>query len=122
MAAGTVVVLVCVVIFPSPQDRSHFGVMRVPAGAACRIKYGRNHFGGTPAKWNELDGVDLQETERVGCAVLVSKVRGGCSHWFPLFYYLGWGEGEKWRPPRLLFLEKSPKDPCPSSICSEISK
>ena len=28
----------------------------------------------------------------------------------------------KWHPPTPLFLEKSPKDPCPSSTCSDISK
>lgn len=61
----------CVVIFPSPEDRGHLGVMPVPA---CGVRYGMNHFGGTPAKWNELDGVDLQETADVGCVVLARYV------------------------------------------------
>ena len=30
--------LVYVVIFPSPQGRSHFGVVLVPAGAACGVR------------------------------------------------------------------------------------
>lgn len=36
--------------------------------------------------------------------------------------YLHWGCREKWCLPVLLFLEKSPKDPLPSFMCSEISK
>lgn len=32
------------------------------------------------------------------------------------------GREGKWYLPALLFLEKSPKDPCPSSTGSEISK
>ncbi|CAD7681801.1 unnamed protein product [Nyctereutes procyonoides] len=32
------------------------------------------------------------------------------------------GGGAKWHPPALLFLEKSPKDPCPSSTHFKIKK
>lgn len=38
-AAGTVGELVCGVISP-PQRKSHFGVVAIPAGAACRVWVG----------------------------------------------------------------------------------
>ena len=42
----------------SPQDRSQFGVAQVPAGAACRMRLGRKHFGQTAAELGRLHGED----------------------------------------------------------------
>lgn len=49
----------------------------VPAGAAYRMRHGRNHFRGTLAECGELDGVDLQENLEVGQGVLAS-LGDGC--------------------------------------------
>ena len=65
-SAGAVVELVCVVIFPSPQGRTHFGVTPVSSQAAYRVCCIRNHFEGMPTEWGRLDGVDLQENSRAG--------------------------------------------------------
>ena len=37
--SGAIVELVCVVIFPSPQDWSHFGVVLAPIGATCTMPH-----------------------------------------------------------------------------------
>lgn len=60
-------------------------------------------FSGAALEWGKLDGVDLQE-----------NVSGS----------LGWALGRNCCPPalNLLFLEKSPEDPSPSSVHSEINK
>ena len=43
-SAGTVAELVCVAIFPSSQGKSHFGVVLLTVGDACRMKCVRSHF------------------------------------------------------------------------------
>lgn len=58
------------VIFPSPQVRSHFGVVPVLDGVACRVAQGRNCFGGMPAAWGGLDGADSQRNTGAGYTVL----------------------------------------------------
>ena len=50
VSAVAAVALLCVVIFSSPQDWSHFGVMQVCARAAYRVCLGRNCFVGILAK------------------------------------------------------------------------
>ena len=54
-------VLMCVLIFPFPEGRSHFSAVPVPAMAAYRMRCGRSCFGGTPVESGRLDGVDLKE-------------------------------------------------------------
>lgn len=54
--------------------------------------------------------------EQRGRAQGVTKVGEGCLHWFlQVSGYLDWGKGRKMMPTRFLFLEKSPKCPCPST-------
>ena len=45
------VALLCVVIFSSPQDSSHFGVVQVSVRAAYRVSLGRSCFERMLAKW-----------------------------------------------------------------------
>ena len=76
----------------------------------------------TPAQ-ARMEGASKKEY--VGVGLTVSQLSGVLAlYWFLLVSMLsrlGAGEG-KWCPPVLLFLEKSPKDPCPSSTCSEVGK
>lgn len=48
--AGAIVDAVYVVIFPSPQGRSHFGVMLVTLWAVCTVPYLWSCFGEASAK------------------------------------------------------------------------
>lgn len=50
LTAGDRVDLVCVVISPSSQGRSHLGVMLAPVGDACMKPYLWSGFGWTSAK------------------------------------------------------------------------
>ena len=80
------------VIFLSSHGKSDTGVVLISAGAACRMRYGRSHFGGTPAKWSRLDGTDLQKNAGAGYVMLAKYI---CSHWFQqVLGYLGLGGGE----------------------------
>jgi len=57
-----------------------------------------------------------------GQDTMVSQVGGECSCWLlQVSGSLGWGRGREMVPTALLFLEKHPEDPCPSSTCSEVS-
>lgn len=49
-SAGAAVGLLCVVLFPSPWGRSHFGVVLAPVGAACTLPGSWHHFVWAPAK------------------------------------------------------------------------
>lgn len=67
---GPAVKLVSMVIFPSSQGLSHFGVVLAIAGVAHRAI--RGHFGWTPAEQNEFKGPLIGDN---GSSVLnVSKV------------------------------------------------
>lgn len=87
------------------------------------MSHGRSHFGGTPAEWGGLNGADPENT---GVGHGISKLGGECFCWFlQVSVYLVWGREwgtEKLHLPALLFLETFLKDPCHSSIHSEISK
>ena len=54
--------LVCVVIFPSPQGKSHFGVVLAPLRATCTLP-GFWHYvgGGVALAMGLLEGTDPQE-------------------------------------------------------------
>lgn len=62
-----------VVIFPSPQYRSHFGVTPVPAETDSMMCQGRSHFGRIPAEWGRLGGADKPENVRTRCMVLSKR-------------------------------------------------
>ena len=49
---------VCIVIFPFPQGRSHFGVILAPVGSACILASLWHHFASTLAK-DMLEGRGL---------------------------------------------------------------
>ena len=46
----------CVVIFPSSQEKSHFGMALVTVSTAYTMRWVRSHFGGTPAEWGGFHG------------------------------------------------------------------
>ena len=68
--AGTVVTLVCVVTFSSPQDMSNFGVVLVPAGTDCRMCCCRGFFGGANPQKNVGAGVVNKVGEECSCWLL----------------------------------------------------
>lgn len=120
------VTLVCGGIsFSLPQGCSHFKMALVPAWATCRIYWGRSCFGVVPDKVNELNVVGPQRNIELGHIVLARQVMesngagsGKCANvWLSRLV-----KEEKWYLPTFLFLEKSPKDPCPSSSFSDIVK
>lgn len=70
----------CVVIFPAPQDRSHFEVALVLVGVASRESWGKSSFEGTPAEWVRLGGVDPKQNI---CRVPgTNKIGRECPCWF----------------------------------------
>ena len=104
----------CVVIFPSPQGTSHFGVLPVPVGAACILP----GFGmGSVQGWTACP----QENTELRC--ILSKLGSACWHWARFCSCVSRldGGGGKWWLPASLFL-KSPIDDSPSSPCSETGK
>ena len=79
----------CVVIFPSPLDRSHFGVALAPVGTVCRIPRLWCRFGYTPTE-ARLQGMSLQKNPGVGHSN--PKWRVFVLHWFlQTSAYIGWG-------------------------------
>lgn len=51
--SGASVELVCMIVFPSHQSKSHFGVALATVRAACRMKCSRHSFGRIEAVWME---------------------------------------------------------------------
>ena len=74
LSAGTVGTLLCVIIVPTPQDRNHFGVTPVPAGAACRVS-GQELLYKDPCKWGR-SAWECRGGEHG------SKIGEECSCWF----------------------------------------
>lgn len=68
-AAGTVGMLVCWDISPSP-DRSHLAVVLVPLGLPAGYGEGKSCFGGMPTKMGGLDGTGPQGNVRAWFMVL----------------------------------------------------
>lgn len=68
--AGTVVKLIFVFILRSPQGKYQFGSVLVTVGAACTMRSGQICFGGNPAEWEGLGGMNPQKNERAECEVL----------------------------------------------------
>lgn len=87
--AETVGELVCVVIFLSPQGRSHFIMVPVPTGVTCRVWWDKKCLGGMPAEWSGLNR-GRSAGEQRNRAHGSSKISGKCSRWFlPVSLYLG---------------------------------
>lgn len=57
---GAAVELVCMIIFPSPQGSSYFGMVLFTIVVDCRMILVRSCYGGTPPQWSRLDGMSLQ--------------------------------------------------------------
>ena len=123
-APRAAVKLVCMVTFPSSQGRCHFGVAgSLPGLLQDQMRpepFWKDSCQVGLVGWSGPRSIGEHRGRHCG----VSKLGGRCSHWFPqVSSCLGWRAGrEKWCPQALLFLEKSPKDPCPSSTCSVVNK
>ena len=110
-----------VVTFSSPQSRSQLEWGWSLPRPACRMRCSRSSFGGTPAEWGRLDGWIHGRVCRVELVVLTKLVDTVHSRSHKcLGIYAGGAEG--WCLLALLFLEKTPEDPCASCTCFEISK
>lgn len=59
-----------VVIFLSPQYRSHFGVAPIIVGTGSIMHQDRSHFGGTPAEWRRPGGTYHLDNVGKRCVVL----------------------------------------------------
>ena len=70
--------LVCVVMFPSSQERSHFGVVLAPLRAACILPSLWQHFEWAVAKFI-LEWAGPQEKAGLWCTVLTSFVQVCCT-------------------------------------------
>lgn len=108
---------VYMVIFPTPQGKSYFGMIVFTIRATCRMRPVWSCFAGTPAQCGFLNGV-IQQENGSAYTVLASYVDsvhiGSTNVWVPR---LRW-EGDKLHLPALLFLEKFPTDPCFSNTDS----
>ena len=91
--AGAAVGLLCTVIFPSPQSRSHFGVVLLPVRATCALPGLQYHF-----EWAVVKGIlEIRGIFRrmVRGVMLFSKVCAGqlkeinCSFLGKLLFRLG---------------------------------
>lgn len=60
-SAGAAVRQVYMVIFPTPQGKSYFGMIVFTIRAACRMRPVWSCFAGTPAQCGFLNGVIQQE-------------------------------------------------------------
>lgn len=64
-SAGAAVRQMCVIIWPTPQGKSYFGVIVFTIRASCKMRPGWSCFAGTPAQWGFLNGVIQQENAGV---------------------------------------------------------
>ena len=131
--AGAVVSLVCVVIFPFPRGRSHFGVVvrrestTCPVGPACTLPGLWHCPEWAPAKRGPaslgLRQVCLQGVDQWGSCFsklgsYCKRLSGSCRWWC---LYAG-GHGREVAPVSSFMPGGSTSDLCPSRMCSETSR
>ena len=78
--AGGAVELLCLVIFPSPQGKSHFGVVLLIVRAACRMRNVRQYFEGSAAEAGVFIGEQqgrLHSFSQVGTSPYQDCLQGG---------------------------------------------